>query len=220
MPEQRRQSDEERDYYALNSRVYPKLALIYDLVCFPLRRLRREVASTASVEPSSRVLDVATGTGEQALAFAEKAGEVIGIDISEPMLRKARRKNHFPNVSFRHADATELPFEAASFDIACIAFALHEMPSSTRERAVREMIRVLRPGGTFLAVDYALPRNAIAAQIVYQFVRLYERDQYEEFIRSDLPALLRAAGVRVAEDRPALLGAARIMRGAAAAGGR
>lgn len=109
--------------------------------------------------------------------------------------------------------ALSSPFADASFDLACICFALPELPSSVRESVVREMMRVLRSGGTFAAVDYAHPRNPIAAQLVFQCMRLYERDQYVEFIRSDLLALLRWAGVRVEEDRAALPRVARIVRG-------
>ena len=215
MEAQTRRSDDVQAYYSLNRRVYPALAPFYDLVTFPIRRLRREVASMAGVGPSSRVLDVATGTGAQALAFAESAREVVGIDISGPMLRIARRKNRRPSVTFLQADATKLPFEDGSFDVACISFALHEMPGSVRERAVREMMRVLRPGGTFVAVDYALPQNPVAASAVYRLVKLYERDLYADFIRSDLPALLRGAGVRVEEDRQVLRGTVRIVKGSA-----
>ena len=91
------------------------------------------------------------------------ADAVIGIDLSEAMLRVARRKNGLPNVTFQRADATALPFEDANFDAACVSFALHEMPATIRERVVREMARVTKVGGTVVVVDYALPRNRAAS---------------------------------------------------------
>jgi demethylmenaquinone methyltransferase/2-methoxy-6-polyprenyl-1,4-benzoquinol methylase len=214
------QTVEEREYYSLSKRVYAVFAPFYDAVTFPLKRLRREVASMAGAGPGSKVLDIATGTGAQALAFAETSAEVVGVDLSEAMLRVAQRKNRLPNVTFRQADATELPFEDASFDVSCISFALHEMPSSIRERAVLEMRRVTKPGGTIVIVDYALPENALARTLVYHVVKLYERDHYAGFVRSDLRALLEGMGISVQQERSALLGAAKIVTGFTPAGAR
>jgi ubiquinone/menaquinone biosynthesis C-methylase UbiE len=109
--DERDAGQEEREYYSLSRRVYEVFASFYDAVVFPIRGLRRKVASLVELRPGSRLLDVATGTGAQAFAFAEKAREVVGIDLSEAMLRIARRKNRFPNITFQQADAAELPFE-------------------------------------------------------------------------------------------------------------
>ena len=159
------------------------------------------------------MLDVATGTGQQAFAFAEKAGEVVGVDLSEAMLRVARRRNRFTNVSFQQADAAELPFEDGSFDASCVSFALHEMPSSVRERVVREMARVTRPGGSITIVDYGLPLGRITSALAYHVVKLYEHAHYAGFVKSDWRGLLEGAGVGITEDRPALRGFARILIG-------
>ncbi len=206
-------TDEERAYYALNRRVYPKFAPFYDLVVWPIAHLRRRVVRLSDVDVESRVLDVATGTGKQARAFARAAGEVVGIDISPDMLRVARRKHHQGNLSFREADATELPFAAAEFDVACISFALHEMPASVRTRALTEMARVTRPGGRIVAVDYALPDNRVARAIVFRAVRLYERDSYAEFVGRSLAGMVAESGIEVILARRALVGAARIVVG-------
>lgn len=212
MEERLDRTDEEREYYSLNRRVYAIFAPFYDFVTFPIRRLRREVAVIAAVDARSRVLDVATGTGAQARAFAEQAGKVVGIDLSEPMLRITRRKNRFANLTFRQADATQLPFGDASFDVSCVSFALHEMPRSIRERTVAEMARVTKPGGRVLVVDYGPPRDALG-NVLYRLVKLYERDYYVDFIRSDLRALLQRMGIEVRDERSVLLGAVRIVTG-------
>jgi demethylmenaquinone methyltransferase/2-methoxy-6-polyprenyl-1,4-benzoquinol methylase len=206
-------TDEEASYYSLNKRVYAIFARFYDAVAFPLRRLRHQVASMVPLRPGSRVLDVATGTGGQAFAFADKALEVVGIDLSGAMLRIARGKNRFPNVTFLEADATALPFEDASFDATCVSFALHEMPSSIRERVIREMARVTRPSGTFIVVDYALPPGRVASALAFHIVKLYEPDHYSTFVKSDLPALLESAGIDVLDQRPLLLGLAKVTVG-------
>jgi SAM-dependent methyltransferase len=127
------------------------------------------------------------------------------------MLRIARAKHRSANVTFVEADAQWLPYPDGSFDVASISFALHEMPASVRGRALHELVRVVRQGGTVLVVDYALPRNGAAATLVSRVVSLYERDCYLEFVRSDVPALLRASGLEPRETRRALLGAAQVI---------
>ncbi len=215
MEERLDRTDEEREYYSMNKRVYAIFAPFYDFVAFPIGKLRRDVAASAGVDARSRVLDVATGTGAQARAFAEKAGEVVGIDLSESMLCIARRKNRSHNLMFQQADATELPFGDASFDVSCISFGLHEMPRSIRERVVAEMARVTKPGGTVLVVDYGPPRDALG-NVLSLLVRLYERDHYVDFIRSDLRALLQQMGIAIRHERPMLLGAVRLVTGSRA----
>lgn len=206
------QTNEERRYYALNRRVYPFFAPFYDAVVFPIRRLRQRVAAAARVDASSRVLDVATGTGAQALAFAERGAEVIGIDLAESMLRIARKKRRSAKLAFQQGDATNLPFSDASFDVSCVSFALHEMPSSIRERTLAEMVRVTKSGGTIVVVDYARPPGAFG-DVVFNLVKLYEREPYVDFIGSDLLGLLKRSGIVLKEDRAELLGAVRITIG-------
>ncbi len=203
-------TDEERAYYALSERVYRTFATFYDIVTVPFRAVRLTAASTVPIYPDARILDVATGTGAQARAFAARGGIVVGIDLSEAMLDVAQRKTSLKNVSFCRADAVDLPFPDQSFDLSSISFALHEMPRSIRERVVREMARVTKPGGSVILIDYALPENALGRGIVYQTVRLYECAPYTEFVRSDRSALLRRAGIEPVEHRAALLGAAAI----------
>jgi demethylmenaquinone methyltransferase/2-methoxy-6-polyprenyl-1,4-benzoquinol methylase len=210
-PRIREQTGQERDYYALNEKVYRVFAPFYDTVTAPIARLRREVVSASGAGPTSKVLDVATGTGAQARAFAERCREVVGIDISEHMLRVARRQNRSSNLELLRADATELPFGDGSFDVSCISFALHEMPPGVRERVVREMTRVTKPEGTIVLVDYGLPRSAAGRSLVYHIVKLYERERYAEFIRSDLRAFLRELGLDVRAERSMLLHAVRVV---------
>jgi ubiquinone/menaquinone biosynthesis C-methylase UbiE len=211
--ESRGRTNEEREYYSFSRRVYAIFAHVYDAVAFPIRKLRYEVASMVDLPPGGRLLDVATGTGQQAFAFAMKAREVVGIDLSEEMLLIVRRRNRFPNASFQQADAAELPFENNSFDASCVSFALHEMPSSVRERVVGEMARVTKPGGSIIIVDYGLPRSQMASVLTFHFVKVYERHYYADFVKSDWRTLLEDAGVEVVDDRPALRGMARIMMG-------
>jgi SAM-dependent methyltransferase len=87
------------------------------------------------------------------------------------------------------------------------------MPSSIRQKVLKEMARVTRPDGTIVVVDYAPPRNRVGRFLVLRFVSLYEGKYYQGFIRGDLRALLGSAGIEAREERRAVLGAARIVKG-------
>lgn len=206
-------TEEEREYYGLSRRVYSKFAPFYDLVVAPIRRLRRDVVEWTATGPGTRVLDVATGTGEQAIAFARAGCDVVAVDLSPSMLRVAKRKERRANLRFERANAEALPFGAEGFDLACISFALHEMPTSVRRRVLREMARVTRAAGTIVVVDYAVPRQPAWGALVHGFVKLYERDHYEDFVKLDLLELLREAGIEIREEHRAVLDAVRVVIG-------
>lgn len=206
--------DEEKEYYALIKRAFDILAPFYDTVTIPLSRVRAKVVDFTNARDGSKILDVCTGTGKQAFAFAKKGYEVIGIDLSEAMLRVANKKNKFSNVKFEVADATNLRFENNSFDVSCVSFALHDMPLTIREKALQEMVRVTKKNGMIVIIDYALPENKIGRFLIYRFVSLYEGEYYSKFIKSDLEALLRKTGIEIKEELPILHGAGRILKGA------
>jgi ubiquinone/menaquinone biosynthesis C-methylase UbiE len=206
-------TEEERSYYSLVREAFEKLAPVYDLMTLPAVHLRDVAVGFAGAPAGSSVLDVATGTGSQAIAFARQGYAVTAIDLSEAMLRVARRKAGSDTVRFEAGDATGLRFGADGFDVVTTSFALHDMPPTIRERTLREMVRVARPGATILIVDYSLPVNALGRFLVYQLIKIYEGPYYEGFIRSDLRAALAASGVTVTGEQAALFGAARIWRG-------
>lgn len=206
-------TNEEVEYYSIVKKVFDILAPFYDIVTVPISRVREEVVNFTKARNGSRILDVGTGTGQQAFAFAKKGYYVIGIDLSEAMLKVANKKNKYENVKFEVADATNLPFENNSFDVSCASFVLHDMPLTIREKALKEMVRVTKPKGMIVIVDYALPKNKIGRFLIYHFVRLYEGKYYLEFIKSDFEALLRKTGIEIKEELPVLLGAGKILKG-------
>ena len=204
---------EEKKYYAITKKVFDFLAPIYNIMTLPLVRVRDQVVDIANIARGSMVLDVATGTGQQALAFAKRGHDVIGVDLAESMLEIARRHNKGNLVKFEVADATRLRFETNSFDVSCVSFALHDMPPNIRERVLQEMVRVTKPGGIMVMVDYDLPRNKIGRVLIYRLITLYEGEYYKQFIVSDLDSLLRKTGIEVIERISILFGAGRILRG-------
>jgi demethylmenaquinone methyltransferase/2-methoxy-6-polyprenyl-1,4-benzoquinol methylase len=205
--------DEEKEYYSLIRKVFDILAPFYDIVTMPFSRVRDKVVNFTDARNGSKILDVATGTGKQAFAFAKKGYDVIGIDLSEAMLKVANKKNKYGNVKFEVGDATNLPFEDNGFDVSCVSFGLHDMPLTIREKALKEMARVTKTKGTIVIIDYALPKNRFGKFLIYHFVKLYEGKYYSSFIKSDLEALLRKSGVEIKEELAVLLGAGKILKG-------
>lgn len=118
------------------------------------------LVSLAQPNPTDRVLDIATGGGHTALALAPHVAEVVATDFTAEMLEAARvflTEKGVHNVTFEAADAEELPFPEASFDIVTSRIAPHHFPAP--ETFVREAARVLRPGGRFVLDDNMAPEE-------------------------------------------------------------
>lgn len=115
---------------------------------------RRRVARIVRGWAPRNILDLATGSGDLALALqaACPAAQVVGVDFCEEMLREANRKGLAETVL---ADALEMPFAEGSFDVVTVAFGLRNMESWPA--ALAEIARVLRPGGRTLVLDFAVP---------------------------------------------------------------
>jgi demethylmenaquinone methyltransferase/2-methoxy-6-polyprenyl-1,4-benzoquinol methylase len=117
---------------------------------------RRETAR-AVVHRGDRVLDVCSGTGDLALAAVAEGGHVTAVDFSEAMLERARRKS--AAVEWRRADALALPFDDSAFDAVTIGFGLRNVEDA--DRGLRELRRVLRPGGRIGILDATQPRGLL-----------------------------------------------------------
>jgi demethylmenaquinone methyltransferase / 2-methoxy-6-polyprenyl-1,4-benzoquinol methylase len=121
----------------------------------------REVRKRTRV-PVPRILDIGCGTADLSLCFSN-LGPVVGCDFCHPMLRvgaqKLARTSHRQPVSLLGADALELPFADASFDIVVSAFVLRNLADI--DRGLREMRRVLRPGGIMGVLEFGMPRMPI-----------------------------------------------------------
>ncbi|WP_460775867.1 demethylmenaquinone methyltransferase [Microbacterium sp. GXF7504] len=127
------------------------------------------VATTRAVapRPGERILDLAAGTGASSVALARSGAEIVAADFSPGMIAEGtRRHGHIPNVTFQQADATALPFEDDTFDAVTISFGLRNV--SDPDLALREMLRVTKPGGRIVVCEFSHPQQPLFNR-VYRF---------------------------------------------------
>lgn len=159
--------------------MFARIARRYDLLNRVLsagtdRLWRARLVRRLALAPGARVLDVACGTGDLAFELERAGARVVGLDFTFEMLRLARAKDVSGHLPFLNGDALALPFEHASFDAATIAFGLRNL--ADRARGLRELARVVRPGGRVMVLEFSLPpRPWVAAPYRFYFTRVLPR---------------------------------------------
>jgi demethylmenaquinone methyltransferase / 2-methoxy-6-polyprenyl-1,4-benzoquinol methylase len=138
--------------------MFDRIAGVYDVMNSVMtaglhHRWRERAADLARVGPDTRALDVATGTGDLAIALARRGGQVVGSDFSEGMLDRARAKSRA--VRWEQANALALPYDDDSFDAATVGFGARNF--SDLERGIAEMARVVRPDGRVVVLEITTP---------------------------------------------------------------
>jgi len=142
--------------------MFDRIAPVYDAMNRTMtagldRRWRRITAETV-VRPGDAVLDACCGTGDLALASTRIGARVTGLDFSERMLERARRKA--PSLQWVNGDLLALPFDDSTFDAATVGFGVRNVDDL--ERALRELRRVLRDGGRLGILEITRPRGLAA----------------------------------------------------------
>ena len=143
-------------------RMFDRIAPVYDAMnrtmTAGLDRRWRRITAEAVVRPGDRVLDACCGTGDLAIACARLGGRVIGVDFSEAMLERARRKA--PALEWVAGDLLALPFADGSFHGATVGFGVRNVEDLGR--ALGELRRVLRPGARLGILEITRPRGLLA----------------------------------------------------------
>lgn len=153
-------------------------------------------------EPSSRWLDVACGPGIVARALAERVGSVVGIDLTEAMVERARADAEaagIPNAAFEAGDGTAMDLGDDAFDGALTRLSVHHVP--VPERMLSEMRRVVRPGGWVLVADHVTDDDADAAAWHEQIERLRDPSHWACQTPARMRALGADAGLELDEER-------------------
>lgn len=140
--------------------MFDRIAGVYDLMNSVMtaglhHRWRGRAVDLAQIGAGARVLDVATGTGDLAIEAASRGAEVIGSDFSEGMLERARVKA--PAITFEQGDALALAYPDDAFDAATVGFGARNF--ADLEQGLREMTRVVRPGGRVVVLEITTPQR-------------------------------------------------------------
>ena len=150
--------------------------------------LAEQVKGFVVPDGDERALDVGTGAGALAFALAPIVREVVGVDRVPELLALAReRAAGVPNVSFVEGDATDLPFEDYSFDLAATARVLHHVPHP--EIVLSELVRVTRLGGRVLVIDQIAPVDPLEAIELDRFERARDPSHTRLLPEGDLRTL-------------------------------
>lgn len=142
------------DVAAMFDLVAARYDLTNDILTFGAdRSWRRATRRAVAAKPGEKVLDVACGTGTSAVEYAKDGADVVASDFSAGMVAVARKRH--PDLTVIQADALDLPFEDATFDVVTISYGIRNVEDP--EAALAEMARVTKPGGRLVIAEFSHP---------------------------------------------------------------
>jgi len=195
-----------RNHKYYNNAFFARWAGLYDYEKYLFSWVRKRAVDFLDLTPTKKIMDIATGTGSQAYAFAKAGHDVIGIDLSPEMLKQAKKKcSDDLKLSFKQMDATRLNYKDDVFDASSISFGLHDMPCEIGVRVLRELKRVTIENGKILIVDYNEPQKHWMAKLAYPIINAYETKNWKPFIVRGLNKLLKDVNLK-AEKETNILG--------------
>lgn len=157
-------------------KIYKKYDFMNSLISFNRHKAwRRDTMRIMNVKKGAQALDVCCGTGDWTLTMAEAVGpegQAIGLDFSDNMLQVAQMKKNettYSNIKFDHGDAMKLPYEPSTFDYVTIGFGLRNVPDYLA--VLKEMFRVLKPGGMVVCLETSQPTLPIYTQLYFFYFK-------------------------------------------------
>jgi ubiquinone/menaquinone biosynthesis methyltransferase len=154
--------------YRYTRRLFATIAGRYDLITRLLsfgldQRWKRRLVRAANIGPGARVLDLACGTGDIAWLASRAGAEVVAVDFTAAMIAHARRRSEAAGPKWVVGDMTDLPLGSNAFDCVTVGYGLRNVVDLPR--ALSEIGRCLRPGGTLAALDFDRPESAIVRTV-------------------------------------------------------
>ena len=148
--------------------------LVNDIQSLGLHRLwKRRVVALSEFREGQLGLDLCCGTGDLAIRMAKRGGSVVGMDLNRPMLRQAATrlaKRGENRICLTQADALKLPLGDAAVDLVTIGYGLRNL--AELEAGLREITRILKPGGRLLILDFGKPSNRVIRSVYYLYLAL------------------------------------------------
>jgi ubiquinone/menaquinone biosynthesis C-methylase UbiE len=176
-----------RTYYNKFSRYYDRFVAFHSRDT--QESAREFLADLLPMQNGGSVLDVCTGTASLLSHLQAKVGRdgrVVGVDFSHGMLKVANQKTRsLSNVNLVEADAANLPFARGAFDAITCSHAFYELKGETQGCALREILRVLRPKGTFLMMEHDVPPNPFLRALFYLRLAVVGAGRAVTFLRRE-----------------------------------
>lgn len=170
------QQSKEQKVHGVFEKIYSNYDKMNSVISFQQhKKWRKETMKHMSVKENSKALDVCCGTADWTLALGEevgKEGKVFGLDFSQNMLSIGEEKvkeSPLNNIELIHGNAMELPFEDGTFDYVTIGFGLRNVPDYLQ--VLKEMNRVLKPGGMAVCLETSQPTMFGFRQLYYMYFR-------------------------------------------------
>jgi len=171
---------------------YDAIANLASLAVGGSERFRRLPLEGLAIAPETAVLDLCCGTGPVTRLLAARSQCVTGLDASPKALQHARK--NVPQADYVEAFAEQMPFADGHFDLVHTSVALHEMRPEQRRQILREVHRILKPGGTFATVDFHPPKLPLLWPGLALFLWLFETETAWQLLETDLVQELQEAG--------------------------
>ncbi|MBD2185466.1 class I SAM-dependent methyltransferase [Planktothrix sp. FACHB-1355] len=157
-------------------------------------RFRRLALEGLTIDSETKVLDLCCGSGQATQVLVQHSQNVTGLDASPLSLQRAR--HNVPQAQYTEAFAENMPFADNCFDLVHTSAAMHEMQPKQLRQILKEVYRVLKPGGVFALVDFHAPTNPLFWPPISLFLWLFETETAWQLIQTDLPGLLAEMGFR------------------------
>lgn len=158
-------------------------------------RFRQLALQGLTIFPETKILDLCCGSAQATKVLVQYSQNVIGLDASPLSLKRARQ--NVPQAQYVEAFAEAMPFADGSFDLVHTSVALHEMEFNQLRQILKEVYRVLKPGGVFALVDFHTPTNWLFLPGTSLFLLLFETETAWQLLKTDLAELLEETGFQV-----------------------
>lgn len=145
-----------------------------------------------TITSETKILDLCCGSGQATQYLVQYSQNVTGLDVSPVSL--ARAKRNVPQAQYIEALAEAMPFGDNCFDLVHTSVAMHEMKTAQLQQIVKEVYRVLKPGGVFAIVDFHKPSNLLFWPGLTVFLWLFETETSWQLLETDLVGLLQDVG--------------------------
>lgn len=160
-------------------------------------RFRQLALQGLTIHQETKVLDLCCGSGQATSVLVQYSQNVTGLDASPLSLKRAQQ--NVPQAHYVEAFAEAMPFADAEFDLVHTSAAMHEMQPNQLRQILKEVHRVLKPGGVFTLVDFHAPTNGLFVPALSLFFVLFETETAWQLLKTDLPGLLEEVGFQVSE---------------------